>query len=772
MMRRLMMGMALALPVIVSFLLHVPSGPPPLGDWGFKFSDIVGTLLELKGKGLAGCRLPYLDYGFEYPPLVGLLWAASTCLSGWNVDLHYYIQAAALAGAYAAYLWSLSKLVPRRRLWLLLASPSLYLYSVYNWDLLAGALMLAGMVNVRRRPLLAGLLHGLAVNADFAAVAVPYYYGVKLWRQGEWRRYIIGAALGAGVPLAVLYLAAPGGFWWMAAHHLDWCEDCIYMAALREVYSPIYKWAFLAVAVAAAALFPLLGRSIEERHALLGAILVAAALGFAFPPQMFLLVLPLGLMALSRAGLAMLWAADLANFGILATWFYTQNPYTAGPPQTFAFYRDLLLVLILAAIAARAEWGKLARSIAKFALNRVPWLYIGLAAAIAGLLYIAFTVAALPGSDGLPNGPGYISDEVWYVSAARNVLDDVFHASAASPYYTVNAICLAPGLPTVKVYEKTPGYYTVMGVPPCYTRRGFPYPDKDGILDYYNLEHPPLVKYILAAVEALDDEPLMWRIPSMAMGVGAMALVYAAAKRLAGKFWALIAAALMLLDETFRSMAGIAMLDIYLAFFTALVAYFQISKRYLAAGAALGLATSVKYSGAFPIFGLAYLFIRRRKFCHLLAAAVMAAAFPLALSVPLILHFGVVGWVSATATGMQWQLTSKPPGPVPSTPLDWPLMQNSFAFYYNPDVYAAGSPLYLLALLYALYKRDDASVLLLSTYGGYWLVYLMGNHTLYSYYTAQFSPLVHVVLAPALASLWRAAKRGLQLDLRAARGRT
>jgi hypothetical protein len=123
----------------------------------------------------------------------------------------------------------------------------------------------------------------------------------------------------------------------------------------------------------------------------------------------------------------------------------------------------------------------------------------------------------------------------------------------------------------------------------------------------------------------------------------------------------------------------------------------------------------------------------------------------------------------AAVTGIQWQLTSKPPGPVSSTPLDWLFMQNSFAFYYNPDIYAAGSPLYLLALLYALYKRDDASVLLLSTYGGYWLVYLMGNHTLYSYYAAQLSPLAHMVLAPALASLWRAAKRGLQP---AVRGRT
>jgi predicted membrane-bound dolichyl-phosphate-mannose-protein mannosyltransferase len=86
-------------------------------------------------------------------------------------------------------------------------------------------------------------------------------------------------------------------------------------------------------------------------------------------------------------------------------------------------------------------------------------------------------------------------------------------------------------------------------------------------------------------------------------------------------------------------------------------------------------------------------------------------------------------------------------------------MQNSFALHANPDVFASGTPLYLLALLYALYKRDEASVLLLSVYGGYWLVYLAGNRTLYSFYTAHFSPLVHIVLAPALAKLWSLAKK-------------
>jgi len=230
-MRRLVY-LALAAPLVVSLILHVPSLPPFLGNWGFKYSDIVSVANSLErpdrwfdhGKYLdftarRGCYLPYVDYHFEYPPLVGLLWAFSTCLSGWDLDLRLYIHAGAIAAGYAGLLWALSKLVPKRRLWLLLASPSLYLYAVYNWDVLAASLALLGVVYVRSRPLLAGLIHGLAFNVKWIAAGVAYHYGVTLWGQREWCRYAVGAVLGAAAPMATLYLLAPGGFWQMINHH-------------------------------------------------------------------------------------------------------------------------------------------------------------------------------------------------------------------------------------------------------------------------------------------------------------------------------------------------------------------------------------------------------------------------------------------------------------------------------------------------------------------------------------------------------------------------
>jgi predicted membrane-bound dolichyl-phosphate-mannose-protein mannosyltransferase len=264
---------------------------------------------------------------------------------------------------------------------------------------------------------------------------------------------------------------------------------------------------------------------------------------------------------------------------------------------------------------------------------------------------------------------------------------------------------------------------------------------------------------VIAAVEAVRDEPIFWRLPSMALGAATLFLVFLAAKKVAGELWALAAAALMLFDNTFRAMSGIAMLDVYLGFFTALLAYLHLSGRLLGTGAALGLAASVKYSGAFPVFGLAYLYARRRELFALVEVLTVATAVFLLVNLPLISHFGLAKWADELIGAYGWHTTTRPPGPAASTPLDWLLMQNSFVLHTNPHVYAVGTPLYLLALIYALYKKDDASILFLSTYGGYWLVYLAGNHTLYSYYTAHFSPLAHIVLAQALAALWSLAKR-------------
>lgn len=91
---------------MISFLFHAPFTQSPLGLWGFKYNDVVygvfsprfsTDLMNNKEKlvrywlrpesfeelvsGTNLCPVPYVDYKFEYPPLVGFFWFLTTCVS-------------------------------------------------------------------------------------------------------------------------------------------------------------------------------------------------------------------------------------------------------------------------------------------------------------------------------------------------------------------------------------------------------------------------------------------------------------------------------------------------------------------------------------------------------------------------------------------------------------------------------------------------------------------------------------------------------------------
>ena len=111
------------------------------------------------------------------------------------------------------------------------------------------------------------------------------------------------------------------------------------------------------------------------------------------------------------------------------------------------------------------------------------------------------------------------------------------------------------------------------------------------------------------------------------------------------------------------------MLDVYLGFFTALLAYLHFSGQLLGTGAALGLAASVKCSGAFPVFGLVYIYARRQELFAPVVVLTAATAVFLLVNLPLISHFGLAKWADELIGAYRWH-TTRPPGPTASTPLD------------------------------------------------------------------------------------------------------
>ncbi len=383
----------------------------------------------------------------------------------------------------------------------------------------------------------------------------------------------------------------------------------------------------------------------------------------------------------------------------------------------------------------------------------------------------------------------YVSDEVWYVTSSRNLLHEVF---SLHPKYSVGGYVFA----TISFHSESDlmehledldsmlrsiggeivrANYTVTGdriaviwvmVPESNSsklekigyakvRYGFEYPSKSGILDYLNLEHPPLGKYmIMLSMMLLGDSPANWRIPGILEGSIIIILVYLIVSRLLNPFWGVIASISIVLDPIFHAMSIVAMLDIHLTFFTALCLLFLVYDRPLAASISSWLAFSVKFSGLFPV-ACTYLYLRiyrGERPLRALAISILPSLVYLALSMPLINYLGPERWIQENLNAAAWHTTSRGSGPTPSPPWAWFLNLAPMALHLNPDLIARVnfvsyifSFVFTILLFPLMLKRERLYIpmmMILSIVLGYTAVYIAGNRTLYSFYAVQLSPSV------------------------------
>jgi len=384
----------LLVPLTVSIYIHSPDTPLPIDNFGLKYSDIVHGVFgnvftvpywwfslekySLFKDGVYRCPAPYLDYKFEYPPLVGLFWYVTTCTSfmvAGDVEsarsVNYYLQSAIIAAFYVLLVVSLAKLArlcnrSLARLAALLL-PSTFIYSVYNWDVICASLAVLGVLYaMKRRDFLAGLLLGLSVSAKVLTAGIAYYYGVKLLVEGgrgSWRRpvlYVLGLLVGGVLPFIVVYLASPTGFSEFIWHHVGWyCENCLYLPFIRDIWSELHRRLYFSIAVILAIAFPALlppwrgiGAESELRY-LFAAVSSLILFNYVFPPQMLLLIAPFAALSLGPWLLLTYGVADLANAMIILTFFNYPEPWAFGSvPQYAATIRNFTLLALFIYVAA------------------------------------------------------------------------------------------------------------------------------------------------------------------------------------------------------------------------------------------------------------------------------------------------------------------------------------------------------------------------------------------------------------------------------------
>ncbi len=357
----------------------------------------------------------------------------------------------------------------------------------------------------------------------------------------------------------------------------------------------------------------------------------------------------------------------------------------------------------------------------------------------------------------------YISDECWYVSAARNIFRTYFHLTPHGPWKGVMVTIQINSPPDQKTYEvwakdvikyvKSIGGRVVKGinyysfnkngnylpaicavVPRSNLSKldftphnvgyyiGYCYPNAAGITTYMNFEHPPLVKYLIGLTMILiGDYPPFWRIPSIIAGCSILLLIFLTMRRIlgrvAGSVMGLVAMILTVFDITFRSMSMVALLDIFVALFTYLTYYFTLKNDLKWSSISLGLGFISKWTGAFAGLPAIIAWFRRRvkPASVILYIIYIPLIMFFASALPFIIHDGFAQWWSAGVTGaIKWHLSIKTTGgPPKALPWDWLIGKNPFPLHYVwskaqhrwvADLIAAGNPtLYLLMTALSIY---------------------------------------------------------------------
>ena len=326
-------------------------------------------------------------------------------------------------------------------------------------------------------------------------------------------------------------------------------------------------------------------------------------------------------------------------------------------------------------------------------------------------------------------GDVYVSDEIYYVDSSRRILERVFNANVS--------------------------YYSYSGRTAD---------------NYFNLEHPPLGKYIIASsMVVCGDKPLCWRLPSL-IEVSLIPLIlyvtYATVRHplgpLAGSAAALAASA----DPILHRVGSVALLDPHLAFFTTISLALAVHSRYVASALFAGLALSVKISGVGTIIGYMLSLYKvdsvRRRLTIVLLALALIAFIQVAVHTPLALHFSPQRMVEETVNAVRWHTTSRPPdGPPYSSPSGWILNVAPFPLTFNPTPVRAelNTLIHIIALAYSMYilvigllgglksYRITAPLYYAGVTLAYWAVYIAGNRTLYSFYAIQLTPLAAATIA-------------------------
>lgn len=323
--------------------------------WHIVYSDILGFYERISPPGL-----PYVDKLIEYPVLTGVYMQIMAWLGVSRAG--YFVASAlgltALVGLATYLLWRLAGEGEKKRLWIYWAfAPSMFFFSVFNWDILAVVFTLAAIYFERQNKIsLAAGMIALGASAKFFPVLflVPLLLAPQRDIRTKFRA--LGAFLLTGLAVNI-YFALKNFKGWLYFFELNSTRnsnnDSIWTIVryfTGEIPIPILN--SVTFAIFAVLFFYLMWKYRRESFAKLCFLATISFLltNKVFSPQYIFWLLPFFVLVYPPR---LLWfygleLANLATFFIWIRWFFVSPSmiyfYLAAP---FVILRHLVLGYLL-----------------------------------------------------------------------------------------------------------------------------------------------------------------------------------------------------------------------------------------------------------------------------------------------------------------------------------------------------------------------------------------------------------------------------------------
>ena len=368
----------------LSFFIHSPRpfGLAEYSDLQSLFFQVFSRSDRWYGGKPETLGIPYVDFKFEYPPVVGVIFFLTSVFSLLITDATgisrptVFYTILGLTSALPAYLLYLkimkymSKTLrsPASRLPFAIAGFGITYYLVYNFDIIAIAFATVSLaLLIRGRSTSAGVLLGLSVAAKILTgiILVPslLYLARKELRSAV--GYFLAFSLTVLGSFGPVYMFASRGLYDMVKWHATWyCENCFYVLIVKDLGDALWRLVSLLLMMVAPLVVMVMIRKADATLKLVVRSLLmipaAVSLSFVYSPQMNVMIAPSYLLTNTTTMLGILALSDFLNMLIMIFFFRSGTLCSvfgigtcppvwgrASPVQWIAFCRIALLWLFI-----------------------------------------------------------------------------------------------------------------------------------------------------------------------------------------------------------------------------------------------------------------------------------------------------------------------------------------------------------------------------------------------------------------------------------------